>query len=854
MGRIFSIIAVVSSLMIICASGGTYWFSSLHTDKAKREAVASIVSNLAVNLSQEITTLQVSVDGLARSADVIAAFASGRPETIAETAAKLQSVVPYSLRVRLLMPDVNNLDESQVPYMGFGDLEMVRATLTGQPKPVIQGDAKDRHLAITSAVKDGGRVIGVVLASIDADLPKQLVLKTQLNNGLVKLKQDRLILATKGEAHDIDELDPISVPVLNTRWTLESWVDVRASVADMAILGSLVTIPVLLACLGYFIGYRKLREFFRQDQSSILKAAKNMIQGKHGGNYPMRLEEMQPIIAAMSQFTRVINQGGEPGAQSAKEADTDDFFDESFDLGILEEVSAGSSEQFETVAVTAPVIPEPPAAAPKTKRKLVAESPDLGVEAGVGAKTLSAAAPVKLSPVEQVFHRYGISGVAGKELNQDFAGDIGRAFASEAKEADVKTIVVARDGRASSEAIAQGLIDGIVSTGCNVIDLGIVPTPVLCFVAHHTDGRSGVMVTGGDLPAEYNGFKMLLRDQALTDEQIQSLKARIENNDYSLDAAGSSEQNNLFSNEYIGIMSEEVHIVRPMTVVLDCSNGAASQLGPMLLKTIGCDLIELNCDIDGQFPGHAPDPSESSNLVELMEAVKQHKADVGIMLNGDGDRMGLVDSAGRIVWPDRQAMIFVRDVLTGKPASEIIYDAGCSKHLPEKIKKHAGFPVLAKSGCSHLQARLKESGAAFATDVEGHFLFNDRWFGFADGLYAAVRIIEILSADMRQSSELFNELPNTLGTPQMRIPMSDSEAPAFIEQLFSKARFNDVFIVDVDGLRAEFPDGWGLARASNTLPGLEVRFEADTKEVMRRIQSEFKSLMQQIKPDISLPF
>ena len=845
MGRIFSIIAVISSLMIFLASGATYWFSAIDTDQAKRQAVVSIVDNLAVNLAHEIDTLQQSVDGLAQSPDVIAALASGRPDIIAVTAAKLQTLVPHSLRIRLLLPDVDGLDESQMPHMGFGDLEMVRSTLTGKPKPVIQGEAEDRHLAITSPVNDGQRVIGVVLASLDADLPKQLVLKTHLNNGLIQLKQDRLVLATTGQASNKNE-EPVSVPVMNTRWELESWVDVQASLSDMAILGSLIIIPVLMSCLAYFIGYRKLHGFFRQDQSSILKAAKDMIQGKHVGNYPMQLEEMQPIIAAMAQFNRVINQEGVAAAKAGEE-EKDDFFDESFDLDFLEDVKPVTTEPIRTDAVTTNGRPE---SVLKAQTKPVTESLDMAFDADVA--TISPTA--KLPTVKNVFHGFGVCGVVGKDLDEDLIANIGRAFASEAKQSNVKTIVIARDGRVSSPALAKALIEGIVSTGCDVIDLGVVPTPVLCFVAHHTDGRSGVMVTGGDFSAEYNGLKMLLDDKALSDEQIQILKARVDNSDYSQEMPGSAEQNTLFSNEYIGIMSEEIHIVRPMTVVLDCSNGAASQLGPMLLKTIGCEVIELNCDIDGQFPNHGPDPSTPSNLAALIEAVKQHHAEVGIFLDGDGDRMGLVDAAGRIVWPDRQMMLFAKDVLASKAGSEIIYDAACSKQLPERIKKHAGFPVLAKSGRHHLQARLKESGAAFAGDIGGHFLFNDRWFGFSDALYAAVRMIEILSADMRSSNELFDELPNAVSSPEIRIALDHDESLSMMEQMFSKARFNDAFISDSDGMRVEFTDGWGLARVSNTMEGLELRFEADTKDTMRRIQSEFKSLMLKIKPDLSVPF
>lgn len=876
MGRIFGIIAGISALMIMLVGSGTYWFSAADAKNAKREAVDAIVNNLSTSLSMQMDTLQKSVDGLAQAPEVIAALSSGNPEIIKATAAKLQTTIPHNLRLRLLLPTVNDLDESQMPHMGFGDLEMMRATLTGKPSPVIQGDADDRHLAVTSAVSDGQRVVGVVLASINPDLPKQLVSRTQIANGFIELKQDQVVLASLGKTVD-KSADPTSIPVANTRWKIETWVAVGASLGDMGLLGAIIGIPALMGCLAFFIGYRKLTDFFRQDQSSILKAAKDMIQGKQVGNYPMQLEEMQPIIAAMAQFKRVISQGNQTYSKGSDE-NKDAFFEESFDLDFLEDTTPIETKPLESAPISVSNLSSPVADEPgsdewqslsqdieATPAAPIPESWDMEIKPTTAAKaytsdrTVAASATV-VAPSKpattpmNIFHDYDISGVVGKGLDEDIIANLGRAFASEAKQLNVKTIVVARDGRASSPALAQALINGIVSTGCDVLDIGLVPTPVLCFVSHHSEGRTGIMVTGSDLSAEYNGLKMVLHGEPTSTEHIQRLKARIASKDYSLDQAGSVEQNTLFSNEYIGIISEDTHIVRPMTVVVECGNGATSQLGPMLLKTIGCDVVELNCDIGGQLSSHKADSSNPNDLEALIKAVKLNNADVGIAFSGDGDRLSLVDSSGRIIWPDRQMMLFARDVLASKPGAEIIFDAACSKHLPAQIKKRGGYPVLWQSGRSPLQARLRETGAAMAADISGHFLFNDRWFGFADALYAAVRMIGILSADMRSSSELFNELPDNLSTPEMHVMLAEGENTRFIEQLFSQAQFSDAMIVDTDGMRAEFPDGWGLVRASKTKPALELRFEADNHEAMQRIQSRFKALLLKINPDLSLPF
>jgi phosphomannomutase/phosphoglucomutase len=876
MGRIFAIIAAISASMVFLAGGSAYWFSAADAKSAKQEAVTLIANNLAANLSMQLSTLQTSVDGLAQSPDVIAALTSGNPELIKATAAKLQTLVPHSLRIRLLLPDVNDLDQSQAPHMGFGDLEMIKTTLTGKPQPVIQGDAEHRHLAITSAVMLDQKVIGVVLASLKPNLLQPIISNTPIQNGFIELKQDQLSLASAGQAeHGSDE--PISVPVQNSRWQLNVWANVGTSMMDMGILLALIVIPALLACLAFFVGYRKFSDFFRQDQSGILKAAKDMLQGKTMGSYPMQLPEMQPIIAAMVQFKRVMDKSGTPSAESHQD-DGHDFFEESFDIDFLEDTAPVHTESFQTSSISIPstavsmpsfadmetVLQEPGHnSSSDWQTDDLAETIQIGSptsnnwshDSGSHALSTPTVPPVNQQPpAVSIFREFDILGVAGSNLTDQIMANIGRAFASEARQQQIKTIVVARDGRLSSPALSEALIKGIISTGCDVLDIGLVPTPVLYFVSHHSEGRTGVMVTGGNQPAEFNGLKFILNDDMLSSTQIQHLKTRVDEQFYTQEQSGSIDRNTLFSNEYIGIISEDIHIVRPMTVVIDSSNGATGQLGPMLLKTIGCDVVELNCEIDGRFPNHPPELSHPGNLEALIKAVKLNNADVGMAFDGDGERLLLVDSSGRIVLADKQMMLFARDVLAIKPGTEVIYDAACSSHLPEQIKKRGGFPVLCKSGVTPLHSRLRETGATLACDLSGHFLFNDRWLGFNDALYAAVRMIEILSADMRSSSALFDELPDSINTPELRIPMNDSESRRFIEQFFSLADFPDGDSVNVDGMRVEFPDGWGLIKASNALAGLSMRFEADTPEALSRIQTQFKQLMLQINPELSIPF
>lgn len=873
MGRIFGIIAAISAFMVVIAGGGTYWFSSADARTAKEEAAVSVANSLAASLGMQLNTLQATVDGLAQSPDVIAALSSANPDIIQATAAKLQTVIPHCLRLRLLLPNISDPDQSQTPHMGFGDLEMVRASLTSQPQPVVQGDAGHRHLAITSAVRNGPQIVGVLLASLKPDLLQQLITKVPFDNGLIELKQDQLVLAAIGQPTSRDG-DPASISVGNSRWQLNTWANSETSLADIGVLSGLIGIPALLACLAFFIGYRKFAEFFRRDQSGILKAAKDMLQGKAMGSYPMQLDEMQPIIAAMVQFKRVMDQQDSP-LFDADEHKANDFFDESFDIDFLEEAAPATPATLQTVPISTSEMPVAMPDFEKVTPYNPNSEPDIldsglndpGFETAYGIESWEMPAP-QPPPVDRpadlanpaqatparIFRDSSIRATAGQTLNESIMADIGRAFASEAGQLDIKTIIVARDGRSSSPALSEALIQGIASAGCDVLDIGLVPTPVLYFVSHHSEGRTGIMLTGGHYPAAQNGLKMVLHGEPLSGDQLQALKSRVDRHDFNQGPAGSVERNNLFSNEYIGIISEDTHIVRPMTVVVDSGNGATGVLAPMLLKTIGCDVVELYCEIDGQFPNHQPDPGNPANLEALIKAVKLNNADVGIAFDGDGERMALVDSSGRIIGSDRLMMLFARDVLAVKPGSEILYDAACSSHLPGQIKKRGGYPVLCKSGTTPLRSRLRETGAAMAGDLSGHFLFNDRWFGFNDALYAAIRMIEILSADMRSSSELFDDLPDSINTPELHIALAEGESTRFMEQLFSLANFPDGDIVTLDGMRVEFPDGWGLIRATDSEDELSLRFEANSRDVLNRIQEQFKRLILQINPALSLPF
>jgi len=866
MGRVFTVIASLAALMVVLAGGVSHWFSSLKVDTAKEAAAMTVAASLAGALSQQLEALQQSVDGVAQLPQVLQAFAGQSPQQLEQTANDLQTAIPFNLRLRLLLPNVNTLDQAHNPPMSFGDLDMVRASLVAKQKPVIQGEAGQRHLAFTSAVRDGDKVVGVVLASLNANIPQNFLAKIPYTGGKLTLRQEQLTLASVGDlADDEQDIEPQSISIPNSRWTIDVQVQVKSDIADTGLSFAIICLPALLACLGFFMGYRKLSDSLRQDQSSILKAAKDMMQGKIAGNYPMQLPEMQPIITAIAQFKRVLDQEQAVAGKSPVFVEDEDFFDESFDMDFLEPIGEKpQSLQTPEVLTSVPIsMPDLTIPLPVTQAK---EEPVIGgqgmdvVESflppdqfeqlakSVTPRTAETTVTENISPSNDRYANYFRFGrVVGQHFPTDLSFAIGQAFASEAKAHNVNTVVLARDSRETSPALAEELTKGLLSTGCDVLDIGMVPTPILAFVGHHTDGRSAVMVSGGNLPAAYNGLKMILSGEPGSQKLTERLQARMRSGDFSRGVSGSVEKNGLFINEYIGIISEDIHIVRPMTVVLNAGSDVVGQIAPLLLRTIGCDVIELG-------DGRIFDPAEPAAFEALSKAVVLNKADVGLAFGGDGDTLvAAVDSAGEIRWPDALLMLFAADVLAVKPGSAVVLDSACSRHLAHYITRKGGQPVLSGEGLPGFFSAVKQHGAALAGDFAGHFVFNDRWLNFSDALYAAVRLVEILSSDSRVSTELFTALPHGVATPEWQI----SVTPGTLEPLLAAMRSTgtaDGSLVDADGVRVEFADGWWCLRPGLLDSVLGLRFEADSAAALSRIQTLFKQQLLNIRPDISLPF
>lgn len=452
----------------------------------------------------------------------------------------------------------------------------------------------------------------------------------------------------------------------------------------------------------------------------------------------------------------------------------------------------------------------------------------------------------------EIFKAYDIRGIVGKTLTPEFVEAIGHAIGSEARARDLGSIAIGRDGRLSGPELTRALAKGLRQSGIHVIDVGMVATPMLYFAAHELCNYSGVMVTGSHNPPDYNGLKMVLGGETLAAESIQALRLRLENNDLA-HGKGNYRVHDI-AETYLQRITSDIMLTRPMKIVVDCGNGVAGAYAPTLYRRLGCEVIELFCEVDGTFPNHHPDPSVPENLRDLIHALKTTSAEIGLAFDGDGDRMGVVTKDGSIIYPDRQLMLFAADVLSRNPGGQIIFDVKCTRNLAPWIEQHGGKPIMWKTGHSFIKGKLKETGALLAGEMSGHIFFQERWYGFDDGLYAGARLLELLS-QQEDINAVLHAIPDAISTPELQITLKEGENYAVIAQLQKTARFeNPERVITIDGLRVEYKDGFGLARSSNTMPVIVLRFEADNQAALERIQNDFRRVILEAKPDAVLPY
>ncbi|HZN24548.1 MAG TPA: phosphomannomutase/phosphoglucomutase [Burkholderiales bacterium] len=455
----------------------------------------------------------------------------------------------------------------------------------------------------------------------------------------------------------------------------------------------------------------------------------------------------------------------------------------------------------------------------------------------------------RLSP--EIFKAYDIRGIVGRSLTVDVTELIGRAIGSQARDRGVTTVAIGRDGRLSGPMLAGALARGLQASGVNVIDVGMVSTPMLYFAAYHLGTLSGVQVTGSHNPPDYNGLKIMLAGETLSGDDIQGLRRRIETGN--LASGSGTYSTHDIREEYLQRIVSDVKLARPLHIVVDCGNGVPGATAPELYRRLGCKVTELYCDVDGHFPNHHPDPSNPENLRDLIKTLTR-EGDLGYAFDGDGDRLGVVTKAGNIIYPDRQLMLFAADVLERNPGAEIIFDVKSTRNLFSWIRERGGKPTLYKTGHSLIKKKLQETGAPLAGEMSGHIFFKERWYGFDDAMYSGARLLEILARNPDVGAVL-EQLPDAVSTPELQIKTAEGENYTLIDDLKKTARFTGAKeLITIDGLRVEYNDGFGLARPSNTTPTIVLRFEADDEKALKRIQEDFRRALLAVKSDLQLPF
>ena len=439
-----------------------------------------------------------------------------------------------------------------------------------------------------------------------------------------------------------------------------------------------------------------------------------------------------------------------------------------------------------------------------------------------------------------IFKAYDIRGIVDKELTPEVVRAIGQAIGSESIDKGERGVAVGRDGRLSGMMLMDSLKAGLIESGCHVIDVGMVPTPLVYFSTYTKGATSGVMITGSHNPPEYNGFKIMIAGETLSSNRIQDLYKRIINQDYS-SGAGSSMSVNI-DDDYITTVSNDIKLEKQLSIVVDCGNGVAGNIAPKLFEALGVKVSKLFCLVDGRFPNHHPDPSKLENLQDLIKEVLETGADMGFAFDGDGDRLGLIDNKGNVIWADRQMILYARDILGRNTGAKIVFDVKCSSLLPKDISEHGGEPVMSRTGHSFIKAKLKETGAELGGEMSGHIFFKERWYGFDDALYTGARLLEILSKTDKTCAQVFAELPDSINTPEINIHF-EKQGQQFeaMEKLTKTVDFPGAEITTIDGVRVDYNNGWGLVRPSNTTPCLVLRFEASNENLLKKIQKDFKN-------------
>ena len=805
------------------------------------------VEVLKTRFDQHLNYLHEIVAGYAAQRTT---FNAAREDGTREVAQLLQSTLPSAREVFLFAPDEVTQPEGRDYELSFASIDLARqAERSGKS----QMDAYQRDgewlVQIAAPVKAGadGRRGGSLLVIFETSvMDPVLSATTQAIDGRVELRQrvdsqDVTIVSSgrasgEGIARDL-AIDRWSVRYVSTSQPPELF--------PVLIVWGMALVVALVVIAGLWAVFMTLQKQLRNDVSLLSQWAQKAFGGERVKLPALRLPGTIALGETLSRLSReapVKTGGGAAAAKKTAGKEPQSAPGETARPAESDSSGAGGDNEplFEDDALDIDM--------------LNGDEDVLGLGSGSGPEemTLEETAPLTVSVPDSIFRAYDIRGVVDDTLTPDIVRIIGQAIGSEGITRGQQQICVGYDGRHSSPELADALSQGLMQAGMDVIRVGRVPTPVLYFAAHHLETGSGVMITGSHNPPEYNGLKMVLGGETLAGEAIQKLLERIQN--HQLEEGNGQQTEQDVRKAYIDRIVGDIAVATPLRVVVDAGNGVAGELGPELIQELGCEVTPLFCDVDGDFPNHHPDPGKPENLETLIQTVRDQGADLGIAFDGDGDRIGVVTNSGKIIWPDRLLMLFARDVVSRNPGADIIYDVKCSRRLATVINEYGGRPIMWKTGHSWIKAKMKSMGALLAGEMSGHIFFQERWYGFDDGIYAAARLLEILGIEDREADAIFAEFPEDESTPEINLPVPDDAKFALIERLANDGDFGDASITDIDGVRVDYPDGWGLCRASNTTPNLVLRFEAESPEALERIKTIFRDQLQKAEPSLSISF
>ena len=824
-----SVLAALAGLLV---AGLLLWFSLSGRDQLQQQQLIDAWgNNQASAVQQALQQLQADTQAAAANPALLVALQTA-DKSIIGAAERSQQHWQGVVDVHLNATGRATLDVGRNGPMNFAALDLLRRLESGQapaPEAYKVGERWLVYSAAKLAGNNGDRPQGTLLLVVDLDRVLNTLPAVPAGIGHVQLSQQfersaEQTLSERGEpGSGVAKLFDTGNP--NWKLSFTPGPKLQAPALSPVLLGLAALLAAGGALLGLFLVQHQLHDRLRGDVRQLGQMIQELSSGKSVKAFSLSLPALDSLAQILARMPRRKQESASAEAGSASTAkaetaskpvpladplfqDTDildiDILDEDQDLLGLEQTPVASASQ------TPPKLPA------------------------------------------SIFRAYDIRGVVGDTLTNEAAYWIGRAIGSESLAKGEPCVAVGRDGRLSGPQLVQQLIQGLLDCGCQVTDIGMVPTPVLYFATNVLEGKSGVMLTGSHNPPDYNGFKIVIAGDTQANEQIQALKTRIDNNDLA-SGVGSIEQLDILD-RYFKQIRDDIALAKPMKVVVDCGNGVAGVIAPQLIEALGCTVIPLFCEVDGNFPNHHPDPGKPENLVDLIARVKAEGADLGLAFDGDGDRVGVVTNAGNMVFPDRLMMLFSKDVVSRNPGADIIYDVKCTRRLGALISGYGGRPVMWKTGHSLIKKKMKETGALLAGEMSGHIFFKERWFGFDDGIYSAARLLEILSQEKRNSEQVFAAFPADISTPEINITVTDENKFRLIDRLQRDGVWGDANLTTLDGVRVDYQKGWGLVRASNTTPVLVLRFEAETEEELERIKEVFRAQLYTVAPELNLPF